>query len=186
VCVDVTLSHKPTDDVYVLVTRDTWEGDEIILLENMSVMDPPLGATDDPNKLKFTPGNYGTPQQICLEARDDDELLWEEYEWVGEDERYRVSWLNADGTDTPEDPCDPGVLLPSGGEAEETTVDFTVQDNECGSVGYHPYDVDEDCHIGLSEAAMLYNQWLFCNYKDDRSQLGVAQFADCDAAWNLQ
>jgi hypothetical protein len=53
VCINVSISHLPTDDVYVLVTRGTWEGDEVILLENMSVMDPPLDYLD-PNKLTFT------------------------------------------------------------------------------------------------------------------------------------
>jgi hypothetical protein len=178
VCFNVSISHLPTDDVYVLVTRETWEGDEI-LLENMSVMDPPLGVADDPNKLTFTPvtdagwdpvtksTGWNVAQQICLEARDDDELLYVEYEWVegwinltpySEDPRYRVSWLTADGTDPPVDPCDPG----SGGIAEETIVEFTVQDNECGSVGYPDYDVNEDCVIGLSELAVMLADWTRC------------------------
>jgi len=207
VCFKVSISHLPTDDVYVLVTRETWEGDEEILLENMSVMDPPLDYLD-PNKLTFTTGTgdawvpgtmtsgWNMPQTICLEARDDDELLWEEYEWVegwitltpySEDERYRVSWLTADGSEAPAipDPCDPGgpgYPPDSGGEAEEVTVDFTVRDNECGSVGYPPYDVNEDCHIGLSEVAALYGQWLFCTNPFDA---GLNTWGECDAVWNL-
>jgi len=186
-CFDVTLSHKPTDDVYVFVTRQSDYDDYDILLESMSVMDPPLDVIGDPNKLKFTPDNYNTPQQICLEARDDPCLAEAWLEWVGgeivftpysEDERYRVSWLTADGTDPPEDPCNPGELLPSGGEAEETVIGFNVQDNECGSVGYPPYDVNEDCYVDLSEVAALYGQWLLCTKPHDDA-------GECDKSWNL-
>jgi len=150
-------------------------------------MDPPLDVIGDPNKLKFTPDNYNTPQQICLEARDDPCLAEAWLEWVGgeivftpysEDERYRVSWLTADGTDPPEDPCNPGELLPSGGEAEETVIGFNVQDNECGSVGYPPYDVNEDCYVDLSEVAALYGQWLLCTKPHDDA-------GECDKSWNL-
>jgi len=178
-CFDVTLSHIPNYDVYVLVDRESDYGDDV--LESMSVMDPPLGVADDPNKLKFTPDNYDTPQTICLEARDDDELAEEWLEWVGgeivltpysEDVRYRVDWLNADGIELDDED--------SGGEAEEKFVDFNVQDNECGSVGYPPYDVNEDCHIGLSEVAALYDQWTLCTepYPSDPCEV-------CDKLWNL-
>jgi hypothetical protein len=192
VCVDITISHQPTDDVYVVVVRDAWDDP---LLESMSVMDPPLGSTDDPNKLKFTPGNYNVVQTICLEARDDDELIDPWYEWIegwitlttySEDERYRVSWLNPDGSDAPPiidpcDPCNPGDP-DSGGEAEETEIDFTVQDNECGSVGYPPYDKNENCYVDLSDVAILYSQWFLCT---DPYDAGYNQWADCDRSWNL-
>ena len=185
-CFNVTLSHLPNDDVYVLVNRDS---DYDLLIESMSVMYPPLGGADDPNKLKFTTGNYNTPQQICLEARDDEELVESWLEWIpgvviltpySEDVRYRVDWLQPDSYGFPIEVED------SGGEADETDVDFDVQDNECGSVGYPPYDLNEDCVVNLAEVAFLYNQWLYCNYKDARTGSGVAIFENCDAAWNLQ
>ena len=196
VCVDVSLSHLPTDDVYVLVTR--WS-DVDILLESMSVMDPPLDF-GDPNRLTFTvsgnptwnsttmTSNWNVAQQICLEARDDDELVEPWWDWIegeivftpySEDERYRVSWLTAEGTDPPEDPCDPGVLLPSGGEAEETTVDFNVQDNECGAVGYDPVDYNEDCRVGLADFAHYLAQWLICTDPYDDA-------GDCIKLWELE
>jgi hypothetical protein len=185
-CFDVTLSHLPNDDVYVIVDRVS---DYELVVESMSVMNPPLGVADDPNRLKFTPGNYDTPQTICLEARDDPCLVepWEE--WIdgmviltpySEDVRYNVDWLQPDPYGFPIDVED------SGGEAEEEFVDFDVQDNDCGAVGYARFDFNEDCAVDLGEAAALYNQWLFCTLKDGRSQPGVAIFTDCDAAWNLQ
>jgi hypothetical protein len=82
-CIDILLSHLPTDDVYVLVARQSQNDDYDTLLEDMSVMDPPLGVLDDPNKLTFTPvtdagwdpctksTGWNVAQQICLEARDD-------------------------------------------------------------------------------------------------------------------
>jgi hypothetical protein len=180
-CFDVTLSHEPTDDVYVIVVRDS-EYD--ILLESMSIMDPPLSSTDDPNKLKFTTGNYNTPQQICLEARDDPCTAepWEE--WItgvviltpySEDVRYLMPWLNPDGTDA--DNLETEEEETSGGEAEEAFVDFDVQDNDCGAIGFAPVDFNEDCRVRLDDFADYYSQWLICTkpYEDD-----------CDALWNLE
>ena len=204
-CIDIILSHLPTDDVYVLVTRYSDNDDYDTLLEDMSVMDPPLDYLD-PNKLHFTvsgnptwnsttmTSNWNVAQQICLEARDDPCLAEAELEWVGgeivftpysEDERYRVSWLDPDGSESPiipDDPCDPcaGGEPDSGGEAEETTVVFNVQDNECGSVGYPPYDVNEDCVVGLSDVAILYNQWMSCT---DPYDGGASGWVDCCAVW---
>ena len=163
-CFDVTLSHLPTDDVYVFVARDS-EYD--ILLESMSVMDPPLGVADDPNKLKFTPGNYNTPQTICLEARDDDGLAEPWLEWV-------PGQIILNGTSD-----DPRYQSEAeGGELGETEVQFNVQDNDCGSTGYPPYDMNEDCYVDLSEVAILYGQWLFCTDPYDDNGL-------CDKLWNL-
>jgi hypothetical protein len=190
-CFNVTLSHLPTDDVYVLVV---FESEYEVVLESMSVMDPPLGVADDPNKLTFTvsgnptwnsasmTSNWNVAQQICLEARDDDirdeGVEDAELEWVpgtvsltpySEDVRYRVDWLNADGSELPGN-------QDSGGEADETVVDFDVQDNECGALGYAGMDFNEDCRVGLGDFAHFYAQWLICTdpYEDD-----------CDKLWNL-
>ena len=186
-CFDVTLSHVPTDDVHVLVARDS---EYEILLESMSVMDPPLGIADDPNKLTFTvsgnptwnsttmTSNWNVAQQICLEARDDDER------GEGLDEEG-IEWV-------------PGFILLNGlsddpryqseeedGELAELAVQFNVQDNDCGSAGYPPYDVNEDCYIDLSEAAALYGQWLYCTLPYDGQDLYPPPPPECDKSWNL-
>ncbi len=189
-CVNIILSHLPCDpcdpcdcsDVYVLVTRYS-DGDEYdVLLESMSVMDPPLGATDDPNKLKFTPGNYDTPQPICLEARDDPCRPDTEAEWIqgtviftpySENVQYRVLELDAQGNEVED----------SGGEAEESVIYFNVQDNECGAWGYAGMDFNEDCRVGLADFAHLLAQWLICTDPYDSSTYG--QWDECDALWNL-
>ncbi len=134
-------------------------------------MDPPLGVADDPNKLKFTPGNYNTPQTICLEARDDDGLADPWLEWVP-----GAILLNG----TSDDPRYQSEA--EGGELEETEVQFNVQDNDCGSTGYPPYDMNEDCYVDLSEVAILYGQWLYCTEPFDG---GINLWGDCDALWNL-
>ena len=193
-CVDVTLSHVPDHDVYVLVTP---ESEYNLLLESMSVMDPPLSVLDDPNKLTFTvsgnptwiPGtmtsNWNVAQTICLEARDDPCLVEPWLEWVGgeiifrpysEDLRYLVPELYPDGTDA-DDPDTEEEEETSDGEAEETAVDFDVQDDECGAWGYDPVDINEDCVVDLSEIAYFYSQWQFCTqpYEDG-----------CEALWNLE
>jgi hypothetical protein len=136
-------------------------------------MDPPLGEADDPNKLTFTPGNYNVPQQICLEAIDDPCLAGAWLEWVAgqilfnsysDDPRYQSS--------------------EEGGELDELAVNFNVQDNECGSVGYPPYDMNEDCYTDLSEVARLYGQWLFCTDPYDDAAYG--EWDQCAAVWNLE
>ena len=145
-----------------------------------------LGIPEDPNKLKFTPDNYSIPQQICLEARDDDVLAEAWLEWVegeiyltpySEDLRYLVSWLNPDGSEVPEGED-------SDGKAEEVVIYFNVQDNECGSVGYPAYDINQDCVVDLEEVAILCSQWLFCTDPYATSGGGPSG-SDCDTAWNL-
>ena len=181
-CVDITLSHEPTDDVYVFVTRDS---DYAILLESMSVMDPPLDEIGDPNKLHFIPGEYNTPQTICLEALDDDELAEEWLEWVpgeviltpySEDVRYLVPWLNPDGTDA-DDPETLEEEETSDGEAEEAFAYFNVQDNECGAWGFDSEDFNENCTVELADFVEFLAQWTACTqpYEDG-----------CKELWNLE
>ena len=155
-CVDIRLSHKPCDpcnptDCHDVEVRGELASNFDILLENMVVMDPNFEEWTDPNHLLFTPANYNQNQQICLEAIDDPCLAEAWLEWV------------------------PGVLLlngisddprynseAEGGELEETIVNFNVRDNECGSAGYPPYDLNEDCYVDLSEVAVLLADWLRC------------------------
>jgi hypothetical protein len=166
-CVDVTLSHLPNSDVYVYVTR---ESEFELLLESMSVMDPPLGIADEPNRLEFTSGTYNSPQQICLEARDDEDRPDTDLEWIpgvilfngiSDDIRYQSS----------ED----------GGELEEKSVDFNVQDNECGARGYSYTDFNGDCVVDLADFAQFYSQWTLCTqpYPSDPCEV-------CDKLWNLE
>jgi hypothetical protein len=163
-CVNITLSHQPTDNVEVLVTR---ESEFDVLLESMSVMDP--------NHLLFAPGNYNVNQQICLEARDDEELAESWLEWI-----TGTIILNGSSVDIRYQSID------EGGELEPTEVDFNVQDNDCGAWGYDHRDVNHDCYVNLGDFAMFYTQWLFCTVKDGRSvPSGVAIFVDCDALWNF-
>jgi hypothetical protein len=153
-CFDVTLSHVPTDDVYLLVTRYS---EYEILLEDMSVMDlPPLGAIVDPNRLKFTTENYDTPQEICLEARDDDELAEPWLEWVP-----GLITLNGLSDDIRYQSAE------QGGELEETVIYFNVQDNECGAWGYNPMDFNQDCAVNLVDFAHFCVQWLACTDPQD-------------------
>jgi len=182
-CFDVTLSHLPTDDVYILVERAS---DYELVVESMSVMDPSLGVLDDPNKLKFTTGNWNVDQTICLEARDDPCTVepWEE--WIpgeiiltpySEDLRYRVDFLKADGSDA--DNPETEEEETSDGVAEETIVDFDVQDNDCGALGYAPVDFNEDCVVNLADFVHFYTQWLICTEPYDDDEM-------CDKLWNLE
>jgi len=182
-CFDVTLSHKPTDDVYVIVVR---ESEYEIVLESMSVMDPNFEDWTDPNRMTFTPDNYNDNQTICLKALDDDirgEGPEEEgLEWVpgvviltpySEDPRYSVDWLQPDPYGFPIDLGEGGN---PDGEAGETFVDFDVQDNECGAWSFNRMDFNENCRVGLADFVEFLAQWTACTqpYEDD-----------CDSLWNL-
>ena len=189
-CVDVVLSHLPTDDVEVLVSRESSDY-AILLKSSMSVVDPPLGVADDPNRLTFTvsgnptwnsttmTSNWNEEQTICLEARDNNALVEVDKEWIrgevifdglSDDVRYQSK---------EED-----------GELKATKVYFNVQDNECGAWGYAIADVagrgangdEPDCNVDLADMAVFVGEWLFCTEPYDG---GVSGWVDCDALWNL-
>jgi hypothetical protein len=172
VCFNVRLSHLPTADVKVLVSKAGWAAEE-----GMFRITPSLGITDEPNCLTFTvnPGQAWDPctmtsgfnveQTICVNAVDNDELAqaWEEIidgeiilTGQSEDE-----WYNDTGF---------------GGELEAKEVDVEVGDNECGAWGYMHVDVNKDCYVNLGDFALFYEQWLMC----------VQPYGDgCDKLWNL-
>jgi hypothetical protein len=163
VCVNVTLSHKPTHNVEI---RGALES-EFELIYDTVVMDPNFEDWTDPNHLLFDPCNYNVNQTICLTVLDDEEHPDTDLEWIpgqillngtSKDIRYQ-----AEGED---------------GELEEETVRFNVQDNDCGAWGYDAVDINQDCVINLGEVALLYSQWLLCTEPYDDG--GV-----CDKLWNL-
>jgi hypothetical protein len=149
-------------------------------------MDPPLDYLD-PNKLTFTtvtdavwvPGTmtsgWNVAQRICLEARDDPCLVepWEEWidgwialEGFSDDMRYQSN--------------------DEGGELEATEVDFNVQDNECGAIGYAGMDFNEDCSVGLGDFLEFYAQWLICTQPfEDNKYDDEEPYEMCDKLWNL-
>ena len=192
ICVDVRLSHMPDSDVYLLVERTGGQ----LLLNSMTIWDPNYFEAEDPNRLIFTPGDYNIPQQICLEARDDEERP-EGDEWIqgeitftpySEDLKYCVEGIHPRGYDIVQDPCIPGTEE-SGGWGEAKTIYFNVEDNECGAWGYDAADTNEDCFVDLGEIAALYGEWLFCTLPYDRAHLfgpGVPSLPPlCDKSWNL-
>ena len=194
-CVDlkVRLSHMPNDDVYVRVYSDGWAFEA-----GMASLEPPLDPDGpDPNKLKFTPGNWDDEQTITVCPIDNDELAepWTEYIDAGifmpcysEDVRYLVPWWHPDGSEVVQDPCTPGED-DSGGEADEAIVYISVQDNECGAVGFAPWDFNENCAVELGDFAHFYTQWLTCTQPHDSEHLygpGVPSLPnECDKLWDL-
>jgi hypothetical protein len=167
-CVDlkIKLSHLPTHDVYVLVEPFDWAFED----PAMAYLDPPLGAADDPNKLKFTTSDWDLEQTITVCPIDDDELKEAWYEWIegliyfnvfSEDVRYLAPWLNPDGSEAD----DPGTEEEetSNGQADQDMFSVVlVQDNECGAIGFSPWDYNEDCTVGLADFVHYYGQWLIC------------------------
>jgi hypothetical protein len=178
-CVDVTLSHKPCPDpcnpetCYDVEVRAAIESDFDLLFDTV-IMDPNFEEWTDPNYLLFHPGDYNVNQTICLEAVDDDELAEAWLEWVP---GQIILWGLSD---------DPRYQSEGeGGELEDTVVNFNVQDNDCGSVGYPPYDVNEDCVVDLSEVAALYGQWNSCTEPYTLNPADPCEIEECDKSWNL-
>ena len=195
-CVDlkIRLSHKPDAKVGVWVNAGGYAFSEdeeftMFIIDPNFEQYPPLYA--DPNRMTFTvsgnpewnqttmTSNWNVEQTITVCPIDNDELAeaWVEYidgqislTPYSEDLRYRVPDLNADGSEAPGNPPD------SGGEAEETIVDISVQDNECGAIGYSRMDFNEDCNVGLADLANIYAQWLYCTEPFEEG---------CDMAWIL-
>ena len=172
-CINITLSHIPNDDVEVRAVFDFEAGGPAF---EMVVMDPNFEDWTDPNHLLFTSVNYFVPQQICLEAIDDDEVMEVGLELVpgqiilealSDDIRY---WTE------PED------LGGEGGELTRGIVGFNVEDNDCGAWGYDAVDHNEDCRVGLADFAHFFAQWPICTepYDADTNQWG-----DCGALWKL-
>ena len=179
-CFDVTLSHKPTDDVYVIVVR---ESEYELLLGDMSVMDPNFEDWTDPNRMTFTPDNYNDNQTICLEALDDDDHPDSEDEWIpgvviltpySEDPRYSVGWLLPDQYGFPIDLGEDGN---PDGVAGETFVDFDVQDNDCGAWGFNRMDFNENCAVELADFVNFIAQWTACTQPYE---------VGCEELWNLE
>ncbi|MHC4722375.1 MAG: hypothetical protein ACYS6I_06655, partial [Planctomycetota bacterium] len=203
-CFEVRLSHRPDDnaDVEVIVVAAPG-GEYNAFSEDMAIIDPNFAAWTDPNRLTFTAtthqdpceatmtSGWNVPQTICVEARDNSFLT---EAWVvkvsggilldglSEDVRYLAPSLNPDGSKA-DDPCTIEDIEFSDGELKQTIVSVLVEDNECGSQGYPPYDKNEDCYVDLSEAAILYGQWLDCTQPYDGGKDG---WVDCEPLWGLE
>ncbi|MHC4214231.1 MAG: hypothetical protein ACYSWP_12760 [Planctomycetota bacterium] len=189
----VRLSHRPADnaDVKVLVV-----GDGLAFEAGMAYIDPPLisEGLSDPNSLTFTDvddeafdpctmtSGWNVEQTIKVCAIDNDETAeaWTEYiagqiflTPYSEDPGYRVPDLDAQGNEVED----------SGGEADEETVDVSVQDNDCGALGYDLADFNEDCVVNLADFAEYFARWLFCTEPYDGAVYG--EWSNCNALWNL-
>jgi hypothetical protein len=171
-CVNVTLSHKPCPDpcnpetCYEVEVRAEATSEFEIILEQF-IMDPNFEDWTDPNHLLFNKDNYNVNQQVCFKVLDDEEHPDTDLEWIpgtvlfnGISDDIRYQSVDEDG------------------ELEPTGVNFNIQDNDCGAWGYDILDINEDCYVGIEDAATLFGQWLFCTdpYDDD----GM-----CDKVWNL-
>jgi len=160
---------------------------------NPPIMDPPLTVTSEPNSLIFTAENYATPQKIKIWGNDD-ALLQVEGASAEGDQNYqaalvftvidgggdtRYEWLELED---PEDPCSPEILV-----GLERTVDFNIEDNECGAFGYLAMDVGNpnaftdpnyrdsdgnplpDCYVDIYDVIELATKWLDCSDISDPS-----------------
>jgi hypothetical protein len=180
-CVDlnVRLSHKPTDDVYVRVYPVEWAFDE-----GMAYIEPSVDPEGpDPNVLTFTVTDYeawapatmtsgwNVEQTITVCAIDNDEVAeaWVEY-------------IDGDIIFTPYSEDLRYQFEEEGGEAEETFVGVSVQDNDCGAQGFDPLDFNEDCAVGLIDFVLLYGQWTMCT---EPYYGGVNQWGNCAPLWEL-
>jgi hypothetical protein len=196
--------------VYVDVT-----GASAITIDPNFVQIKPLYG--EPNRLTFiaTDGmdpcvatmtsSWHKPQTIRVYADDNDNLggygvRYPEGEITftpfSEDVRYLIESLNPDGTTVVQDPCITGTET-SDGIGIVTTLDVTVEDNDCGARGYDPADIsgggeegnEPDCIVGLADVAQLIKEWGMCTEPFDGviwgQGLTAKSWDECLPWWEL-
>jgi hypothetical protein len=167
--IGVTLQVEPTGGPVELEVVVESEGLPPSLL-NLPLIDPPLTVLSDPNTLIFTAGDYNVSQDIQIWANDDDVLQvlqrGGEYPSSEGEQNYQAT-LTA-------------TVIKDGGDEGyadmEQSVDFDIEDNECGAYGTlsldignsDPCEVDDDgnplpdCYVDLYDAIEMATRWLGC------------------------
>lgn len=91
--------------------------------------------------LVFTPDNWNVDQTVHVKAVDDSEL---EHSHISEI-THTVSSLD-DSYD--------GLIIPN--------VTVNIEDNECGTWGFHYFDYNRDCRVDIADLAEFAASWLSC------------------------
>jgi len=146
--------------------------------DNPPLTDPtlPFAETDDPNGLIFTAANYNVTQSIKAWGNDDNMLQAIDATSEG-DQNYQANLVF--------------TVIDDGGDERYTgmqrTVQFNIEDNECGAYGILPLDVgnpyaftdpnflDEngnplpDCRVDVYDLVEIAVNWLRCTNPQDEN-----------------
>ena len=136
----------------------------------------PFAETDDPNGLIFTAGNYNVSQSIKIWGNDDAVLQVEGASGEG-DQNYQATLVV--------------TVIDDGGDERfagmERTVQFDIEDNECGAYGISYLDIgnpnaftdpnfrDEngnplpDCYVNIYDLVEMAFAWLECTNPQDEN-----------------
>jgi len=170
--------------------------------DNLPPTDPclPLQETDDPNCFTFTSTTssnglgtgcadhdvanrttcWNVDQDVKIWGNDDDVLQVEAFADGDEDYQAVLSvWVIDDGGDERYATLtENAASLPgAGADAGPKTVDFDIEDNECGAFGIVPGDVsnrfymtdpnyeagDPDCYVDIYDVIGFVTEWLDCS-----------------------
>jgi hypothetical protein len=150
--IGVTLQMPPSGDPVKL--QVVVEGDNLPLTD--PVLDP---EGPDPNGLYFTAGNYDVSQTIKIWGNDDDELQAIDAFAEGHQDYQAVLVVTVvdDGGDE--------------GYADlEQSVEFDIEDNECGAYGISYLDIanssgeeEPDCYVDIYDVIEFATKWLNCS-----------------------
>ncbi len=136
----------------------------------------PFEESDDPNGMIFTAGNYNVSRNITIWGNDDDVLQIEEAFAEGDEDYHAVLVV---------------TVVDDGGDTRytdlERTVEFDIEDNECGAFGFLPLDVGNpnaftdpnyrdsdgnplpDCYVDIYDVIEIATKWLDCSDIHDPS-----------------
>jgi hypothetical protein len=121
-----------------------------IVLSSQPSAEVTVGIADiaDPNKVEvnpasvtFTSSNWDTPVQVTAMATEDSDLTG-----FSDATSLKHSAISFD--------------LDYDGQIKN--VDVVVLNDECGSWGYHPVDLNKDCEVNFLDLSMLASYWLNC------------------------
>jgi hypothetical protein len=130
----VSPSQEPMGTVTVQIVSS--EPDELMIddaNDNGTIILPDANGVLE---LVFDPGNWQQPQIVTVTAVED--TLSEG------DQRVMVTQYFSD------DPSGPGGV----------PLEFIIQDNECGGMGYSEADLNADCTVDFHDFAVMGNDWL--------------------------
>ena len=101
----------------------------------------------EPEQVIFTDDNWSVPQTVTVIAIDDDVVETHPHHTTI---RYVVS------SDNP---------FYDGRPVTGTVV--SIRENECGALGFPPFDLDKNCRVDWRDFAMLASSWLDCSIPDE-------------------
>ncbi len=129
-----------TSDTFTVALETAPTADVTVTLDELN---DPNDVLVSPTTLTFTPADFDTPQTVTVTAIDDADI-----EAHPHNAPVR---LTAASTDLEYDGLAIDVIV-------------SVNENECGAIGYLAADLNEDCKVDLTDFSLFAAEWLQCTF----------------------